>query len=78
MNYSAHSAFSNVPYSPDLTPLEYFLFTNLKKSLVGQRFANNDEVDFEEFDGSYYKQGIEAIEHRWEKCITSQGGYVEK
>jgi len=33
---------------------------------------------FEELDGSHYKQGIEAIEHRWEKCIELQGDYVEK
>ena len=25
-----------------------------------------------------YKQGIEAIEQRWEKCINLKGEYVEK
>ena len=28
--------------------------------------------------GSYYKQAIEAIEHRWEKCIELKGDYVQK
>ena len=84
MDYSAQNTVSNVPYSPDLTPSDYFLFPNLKKSLAGQIFANNDKVEsavngyFEEFDGSYYKQGVEDIEYRWEKCIASQGDYVEK
>jgi len=56
----------------------------LKKWLGGKRFANNEEVEsavddyFEELDGFHYKQGIEAIEHCWEKCIELQGDYVEK
>ena len=32
----------------------------------------------EELNGSHYKQGIEAIEHRWEKCIELTGDYVEE
>jgi histone-lysine N-methyltransferase SETMAR len=74
----------HAPYSPDLAPSEYFLFPNLKKWLGGKRFADNEAVEsavhgyFEELDGSYYKQGIEATEHRWEKCIELQGDYVEK
>ena len=58
------------PYSPDLAPSDYFLSPNLKKWLSGQRFANNKEMEsavddcFKELDGSHYKQGIEAIEHR--------------
>ncbi|CAG4985279.1 unnamed protein product [Colias eurytheme] len=67
----------HAPYSPDLAPSDYFLFPNLKKWLGGKRFASNEDVEttvnayFEELDGSYYRRGIEAIEHRWEKCIYS-------
>jgi len=74
----------HAPYSPDLAPSDYFLFLNLKKWLGGKKFANNEEVEsavddyFEELDSFHYKQGIEAIEHRWEKCIELQGDYVEK
>jgi hypothetical protein len=56
----------------------------LKKWLGGKRFANNEEVQsavdgyFAELDYCHYKQGIEAIEHRWEKCIKLKGDYVEK
>ena len=56
----------------------------MKKWLGGKRFANNEEVEsavdgyFEALDGSHYKQGIEAIEHRWEKCVELKGDYVEK
>ncbi|EFN89016.1 Histone-lysine N-methyltransferase SETMAR, partial [Harpegnathos saltator] len=71
-------------YSPDLAPSDCFLFPNLKKRLGGKRFANNEEVEFavdgyfEELDDSHYKQDIETIEHRWEKCIELKGDYVEK
>lgn len=32
---------------------------------------------FEEQDSSYYKKGIELIEHLWEKCIDLKGDYVK-
>ncbi|XP_076667941.1 histone-lysine N-methyltransferase SETMAR-like [Andrena cerasifolii] len=35
----------HAPYSPDLTPSDYFLFPNLKKWLGGKRCANNEEVE---------------------------------
>ena len=33
---------------------------------------------FEELDGFLYKQSIEAIKLRGEKCIELKGDYVEK
>ena len=33
---------------------------------------------FEGLDSSHYKQIMDAIEHRWEKCIELKGDYVEK
>ena len=68
-------------YSSDLTPSDYFHFSNLKIWLDGQRFAKSEEVEsalngyFEELNGSRYKQGIKAIEYRWEKCIELKGDY---
>ena len=32
------------PYSPDLAPLDYFLFPNLKKHLAGKRYESDDDV----------------------------------
>ena len=74
----------HAPVLPDLAPFDYFTFPNLKKWLGSQRLANNEKVEsavivyFEELDGSHYKQGIRAIEHRWEKCIKQKGDYFEK
>lgn len=75
---------SRAPYSPDLTPSDYFPFPNFKDWLGGERFANNEEMEtavddyFAELNDFHYKQGIEVIEHRWEKCIDLRGDYVEK
>lgn len=72
------------PYSPDLAPSDYFLFPNLKKWLGGKRFGSNEEVIeavnqyFEELDESTFKLGITKLEHRYEKCISLSGDYVEK
>ena len=33
------------PYSPDLSPCDYFLFVPMKESLGGDRFKNSDEVE---------------------------------
>ena len=32
------------PYSPDLAPCNYYLFTNLKRWLCGKHFESNKEV----------------------------------
>ena len=71
-------------YAPDLAPLDYFLFPNLKKWFDGQRFVKNEEVEsavngcFEELGDSHYKEGIQAIEQRWQKCIELKKDCVEK
>ena len=35
----------HTPYSPDLAPIEYYLFPNLKKRLRGQR-STDDELKY--------------------------------
>ena len=52
------------PYSPDLAPSDYWLFTDLKRMLQGKRFGFNEEVIsetvayFEVKDKSFDKNGI--------------------
>jgi hypothetical protein len=36
--------FDHLPYSPDLTPSDYHLFTNLMNWLQSQRFNNNEKL----------------------------------
>ena len=71
-------------YSPDLAPSDYFLFPNLKKEMHGRHFQSNEEVvaAVEEWvgdkDPGFFSSGLMALEHRWSKCITLEGNYIEK
>ena len=72
------------PYSPDLAPSDYHLFGNLKKTLRGRHFTSDDELIcaveswFQGQNEEFFREGIEALENRWEKCIVVKGAYVEK
>ena len=72
------------PYSPDLAPSDFHLFPKLKTPISGTHFQSDDDAihavdDFlngQEKD--FFKSGIEALKHRWQKCIDTEGDYVEK
>jgi histone-lysine N-methyltransferase SETMAR len=72
------------PYSPHLAPSGYYPFPKLKLFLAGQRFSSNQEVIaaveryFADLTKSHYRDGIMALEHRWNKCISLKGDHVEK
>jgi hypothetical protein len=76
----------HIPYSPDLAPSDFCLFPKLRLFLAGQRFSSNQEaiaaVRVEEYFAyltkNLYRDGIMALEHRWNKCISLKGDYVEK
>ena len=72
------------PYSPDLAPSDYFMFSNMKTWLGGKRVSLNREIFtatneyFEGFDKNYFLEGIKKFEYRYNKCIQLKGYYVEK
>ena len=72
------------PYSPDLTPSNYWLFADLKRMLQEKRFGSNEEVIsetevyFEAKDKLFYKKGIKFLEKKWNKCIILGGDYVDE
>ena len=74
----------SVPYSPDLTHSDYYLFAGLKKMLAGKGFGENEEVIaeteayFEAKDKSFYKKGVEMLQRRWTDCITLEGNYLDE
>ena len=69
-------------YSPDLAPSD-FLFQNLKKDIRGLHFRSDEEVvtAVEEWVNGkgpdFFSSGLMALEHRWSKCITLEGNYIE-
>jgi len=72
------------PYSPDLAPSDFYLFPKLKLFLAGQRFSSNQKATaaaegyFADLMKKIYRDGIKALEHRWNKCISLKGDYAEK
>jgi hypothetical protein len=72
------------PYCPDLAPSDFCLFPKLKLFLAGQRFSSNQEAItaaeryFVDLTKNHEREGIMALEHRWNKCISVKGDYVEK
>jgi histone-lysine N-methyltransferase SETMAR len=72
------------PYSPDLAPSDFYLFIKLKLFLVGQRFSSNQEAIaavegyFADLTKNRYRDGIMALGHSWNKCVSLKGDYVEK
>ena len=70
-------------YSPDLAPRDFFLFPNLKKDIRGCHFRSDEEVvtAVEEWVNertlAFFSSGLMAFEHRWTKCITLEGSYIE-
>jgi histone-lysine N-methyltransferase SETMAR len=72
------------PYSPDLSPFDFCPFPKLKLFLAGQRFSSNQEAIaavvgyFADLTKNHYRDGIMVLEHRWNKCISLKGDYVEK
>ncbi|QQP57739.1 Putative DD34D transposase [Caligus rogercresseyi] len=44
LNKLGYELLPHPPYSPDLTPSDYFLFADLKRMLAGKKFKDNDGV----------------------------------
>ena len=72
------------PYSPDLAPPDFHQFPKLKTLISGTHFQSNDDI-IHAVDGflngqekDFFKSGIEALKHGWQKCIDTEGDYVEK
>ena len=67
------------PYSPDLSPSDYYLFPNLERWLCGRRFDSNGKVEWETegyfggFDKSHHLEGTEKLKDRWTRCIELKG-----
>jgi len=72
------------PCSQDLVFSVFYLFPKLKLFLAGQRFSWNQEAIaavegyFLVLTKNRYRDGIMALEHRWNKCTSLKGDYVEK
>jgi len=72
------------PYSPDSVPSDFHLFGPMKDGLRGQHFPSNDTVVravkqwATSVGADFYERSMQALVHRWRKCVANGGDYVEK
>ena len=74
---------SQPPYSPDLAPCDFFLFTKIKMALKGKLFQDVDEI---KQNATKELRGVSKIDfhrcfqkwqERWRTCMDSEGAYFE-
>jgi hypothetical protein len=67
-----------------LAPSDFYLFPKLILFLADQRFSSNQEAIaavegyFADLTKNHYRNGVMAMEHRWNKCISLNEDYVKK
>ncbi len=70
-------------YSPDISPSDYYLFSNLKKFLRGKNFCSDDEAiqtveDYlHDLDFEFFSEGIQSLCDRWQRVVASEGQYIQ-
>ena len=73
----------NPPYSPELAPSDYYLFSLMGHALAEQHFKTSEELEnwvsewFDEKKEQFFWRGIHKLPERWEKCVESHGQYYE-
>lgn len=78
------AAIAHPPYSPDLSPSDYWLFGPMKNYLRGKNYGNLSALSsaisqwIKATPIDFFREGIEALPRRWQKCITLEGNYIEK
>jgi transposase len=73
--------FDHPPYSPDLAPSDYHLFSKMKVWLGTQHFCSNKEL----MDGVnnwlntlaalFFDEGLQKLVSRYDKCLNVDGNY---
>jgi histone-lysine N-methyltransferase SETMAR len=73
----------HLPYLPDLTPADFFLFPKVKKELAGLTLAR--ETFKKEWEGAVrtfmtadFAKAFQQWYHRCKKCVAIGSSYIEK
>lgn len=74
----------HLPYSPDLAPMDFRVFPEIKAQLRGKRFDSGMDLQIETqrivstFNTAWYEDTYDKWVNRQRKCIAVNGNYVEK
>jgi hypothetical protein len=75
--------FDHPPYSLDLAPSDYHLFTKMKVWLATQRFHTNEELMdgvnnwLHNLTALFFDEVLQKLVSRY-KCLNVDGNYVER
>jgi hypothetical protein len=67
------------PYSPDLAPVDFYLFPRLKSALKGRRFCDatdiikNETDELKRLSQSGFQKCFQQLHSRWQMCIFAHG-----
>jgi histone-lysine N-methyltransferase SETMAR len=70
------------PYSPDISPSDYYLFLSMQHFLSGKKFSQRGDIEiaisqfFSDKPSSWYSQGIKKLVERWEEVVNRDGDYI--
>ena len=71
------------PYSLDMAPADFFLFSKLKTPMKGKSFATIEEIKEKSKQKVLailkiaFQKCFEDLKKRWHECIISEGDYFE-
>jgi hypothetical protein len=74
---------TQLPYSPDLAPSDFWLFPTLKMGLKGTRFTtmedmkSNTTAEIRKIPQETFRQCFQQWQDRWSECVCAQGSYFE-
>ena len=72
------------PYTPDLAPMDFHVFSEVKSQIRGVHFSSADELVHETqrkvslFDPQWYRDTYSKWVTCHMKCIRTDGDYIEK
>jgi hypothetical protein len=73
----------HAPYSPDVAPCDFFLFSKMKIKLKGRRFDTVEEIQAETqtalktLTKKDFQDAFQKWQKRWDRCARPQEGYFE-
>jgi histone-lysine N-methyltransferase SETMAR len=71
------------PYSPDIAPSDFYLFSHFKRYMRGKFFEDDNELCkvvndyFDSKTSDFYHTGVHALQDRWQRVINVHGAYFE-
>ncbi|GFW70968.1 truncated putative DD34D transposase [Trichonephila clavipes] len=72
------------PYSPDMSPSDFFLFSKINNTLKGHRFQDIETIkqnltqQLQAITKSEFRKGFEDWKHHWPQSVTANGAYFER